>query len=79
MLVVKLPTNTIGRLAVQSVGAMIKRTHMIGRFVSIGNEETLSPSQALLITINLKLDVFLMECSKVSLVYIVKYLCSPAH
>ncbi len=39
---VKLQAKTIGRLAVQSSGAIIKMEHMIGRQGSVGSEQKLS-------------------------------------
>ncbi len=39
---VKLQAKTIGRLAVQSAGAIIKMEHMIGRQGSVGSEEKLT-------------------------------------
>ncbi len=45
--------KTIGRLAVQSAGAIVKMEHMIGRQGSVGSEEKLEHWQALSTTISL--------------------------
>ncbi len=68
--------KTIGQLAVLSAGVIIKMEYMIGRQGSVGGEEKLLLSQALSVTINLQLNLFLRKDNKLGLIYIVKYFFS---